>query len=122
MKTNRLQAGIIETTSRWNKESKISAIRAHKSGRTAKLVVYPSGLRMMRFAEPFTDHGMHYEVPESVWSGIVHSKNGNALEECALCHDEFPVSQITFDGINWLCQKCIRTADALSQIVDSSNP
>ena len=122
MKTNRLQAGIIETSSRWDKEAKISAMRAHKSGRLAKLVVYPTGLRMMRFADPFTDYGMHYEVSEAVWSEISQPKNGNSLEECALCHDEFPVSKITFDGINWLCQKCIRTVDALSQIVDSSKP
>lgn len=40
------------------------------------------------------------------------------LEECGLCHDLFGLGQIEFDGVNWLCPKCRRALDNLSEIAD----
>lgn len=54
----------------WEGEASISAARAMQAGVEAKLVVYPSGLKMMRFSEPFKEYGMHYEVAPEVWERI----------------------------------------------------
>ena len=67
---NRLEAGVAETMDRWAGEAEMCAARAMKAGRKAVLVEYPTGLLMMRFAEPFTDFGMHYEVPPEVWARL----------------------------------------------------
>jgi hypothetical protein len=57
----------------WDREATLSAARAIKTGKAAVLVTYPTGLEMMRFAEPFTDCGMHYEVPPQVWAALVET-------------------------------------------------
>jgi len=59
-----------EKRSQWDQEAAISAARAIKSGKTACLVTYPSGLKMMRFAEPFREYGMHYEVSPETWASL----------------------------------------------------
>ena len=71
MNISRLQAGIEQTNDRWNREASIAACQAIQAGRKARLVVYPTGLKMMRFAEPFTGNGMHYEVHLNVWNQLV---------------------------------------------------
>jgi hypothetical protein len=76
MKTNctnkqtRLEAGINAKLNQWGREAAINAARAMRAGCKAVLVTYPTGLQMMRFAQPFADYGMHYEVPANVWNEI----------------------------------------------------
>lgn len=72
----RLQAACDEKIAQWNKEAMIAARRAQQKGIEARLVIYPTGLEMMRFAEPFTDFGMHYEVTPEVWDFL---KNGGKI-------------------------------------------
>ena len=66
----RLQAMCNEKMNQWAGEAEINAMRAKKAGLTAELVTYPTGLQMMRFAEPFKEYGMHYEVTPKVWEAI----------------------------------------------------
>lgn len=66
----RLQAGILDKLDQWEREARNNAARAILSGRSAVCIVYPTGKKMMRFAEPFTDYGMGYEVPEETWSEL----------------------------------------------------
>ena len=66
----RLQAMCNEKTDQWTNEAKINAMRAKAKGIEAKLIEYPTGLQMMRFAEPFKEYGMHYEVTPEVWEAI----------------------------------------------------
>jgi len=54
----------------WSNEAKVSAARAILQGRTGTLVQYQTGMKMVRFAEPFKDFGMHYEVTPEVWSEL----------------------------------------------------
>jgi len=72
----RLQAMCNEKIGQWNKEAMINAKRAQLKNIEAKLVEYPTGLQMMRFAEPFKDFGMHYEVTPEVWDYL---KNGGMI-------------------------------------------
>lgn len=62
-----IQILVDEKTNQWTNEAKINAMRAKSKGIEAKLIEYPTGLKMMRFAEPFKEYGMHYEVPPEVW-------------------------------------------------------
>ena len=55
----------------WDVEAEINATRAVMQGRTGVLVTYPSGKQMVRFAEPFKDFGMHYEVTVECWKKVV---------------------------------------------------
>lgn len=55
----------------WKSEATIAAADAVQKSKEATLVIYPSGLRMMRFAEPNTDYGMHYEVAPEVWQALL---------------------------------------------------
>ena len=67
----RLQAACDEKISQWNTEAAINAQRAQAKGIQAKLIEYPTGLQMMRFAEPFSNEfGMHYEVTPEVWDSL----------------------------------------------------
>lgn len=66
----RLQAMCNEKKNQWADEAEINARRAKAKGIEAKLIVYPTGLQMMRFAEPFKEYGMHYEVTPEVWKVI----------------------------------------------------
>ena len=72
----RLQAMCNEKISQWNKEAMIAAKRAQLKNIEAQLVTYPTGLQMMRFAEPFAEFGMHYEVTPDVWEYL---KNGGEI-------------------------------------------
>ena len=73
----RLQAMCNEKIGQWSKEAMINAKRAQLKNIEAKLVKYPTGLQMMRFAEPFgKDFGMHYEVTPEVWDYL---KNGGKI-------------------------------------------
>lgn len=67
---NKLQQSLDNKLAQWDRESVQSAQRAMREGRKAHLVQYPTGLLRMRFAEPFADYGMHYEVPVEVWESI----------------------------------------------------
>jgi hypothetical protein len=71
MKTTRLDLAISQKLEAWDNEATISAARAIQQGHTAQLVTYPSGMQAMRFAEPFTTYGMHFEVSPSVWESLV---------------------------------------------------
>ena len=73
----RLQAMCDEKICQWNREAMINAKRAQLQKIEAQLVEYPTGLQMMRFAEPFgKDFGMHYEVTPEAWNYL---KNGGTL-------------------------------------------
>ena len=74
----RLTVGCNDKLAQWENEAIINAGRAFKAGRSATLVEYPSGLQMMRFAEPYKDYGMHFEVRPEVWAAIV-ANNGNIV-------------------------------------------
>jgi len=63
----RIEKMVNDKLSQWDREAALNARRAKAQGRQAVLVTYPTGLQMMRFAEPFADFGMHYEVPAQVW-------------------------------------------------------
>lgn len=65
-----LERSVVSKRRQWNREAEISACRAIRSGKTATLVTYPSGLKMMRFAEPFKECGMHYEVSPETWAQL----------------------------------------------------
>ena len=65
-----IQILVDEKTSQWANEAEINARRAKAKGSEAKLIEYPTGLQMMRFAEPFKEYGMHYEVTPEVWEAI----------------------------------------------------
>ena len=65
-----IQILVDEKTSQWANEAKKNAMRAKAKGIEAKLIEYPTGLQMMRFAEPFKEYGMHYEVTPEVWQAI----------------------------------------------------
>jgi hypothetical protein len=69
-KSNRLQAAIDEKIGQWDREAAISAAHAVRAGKTGFLVTYPTGLQMIRFAEPFEEYGMAYEVSPEVWNQI----------------------------------------------------
>jgi hypothetical protein len=62
-------------TSQWAAEATIAAGRAVQQNRVPQLIVYPSGKRMMRFAEPFAEFGMHFEVTPETWDDV-HSCDG----------------------------------------------
>jgi len=66
----RLQEMCNEKMNQWKNEAEINARHAKPKGIEAKLIVYPTGLQMMRFAEPFKEYGMHYEVTPEVWEAI----------------------------------------------------
>ena len=66
----RLQAMCNEKMNQWANEAEINARRAKAKDIEAKLIEYPTGLQMMRFAEPFKEYGMHYEVTPEVWEAI----------------------------------------------------
>ena len=65
-----IQILVDEKTNQWTREAEINARRAKAKGIEAKLIEYPTGLQMMRFAEPFKEYGMHYEVTPEVWQAI----------------------------------------------------
>ena len=70
MKTTRFEAAINSKISQWEHAAEVSAARAIQAGRLAVLVTYPTGLQMMRFAEPFKGCGMHYEVSVETWKTL----------------------------------------------------
>ena len=55
----------------WDREAQINACRAIQAGRAAFLVTYPTGKQAMRFAEPYKDYGMHYEVSPETWAKLL---------------------------------------------------
>lgn len=57
----------------WRREAEIAACHAIQKGIKAWDVVYPSGLHMKRFARPFSEFGMHYEVEPKTWDRLVKS-------------------------------------------------
>ena len=59
--------------SQWRREAEIAASRAIQKGIKAWDVVYPSGIHMKRFAEPFSGFGMHYEIDPETWDSLVES-------------------------------------------------
>ena len=62
--------------SQWNKEAMMNAQRAIKKNIEAQKVQYPTGLKMMRFAEPFSkEFGMHYEVTPEAWEYLKNAKS-----------------------------------------------
>jgi len=63
---NALQAKQIQ----WGKESLLAAMHAAEHGLTAELVIYPTGLKRMRYAKPFTTYGMNYEVAPEIWEMV----------------------------------------------------
>ena len=65
-----IQILVDEKMNQWANEAEINARRAKAKGIEAKLIEYPTGLQMMRFAEPFKEYGMHYEVTPEVWQAI----------------------------------------------------
>jgi len=65
-----IQILVGEKINQWANEAEINARRARAKGIEAKLIEYPTGLQMMRFAEPFKEYGMHYEVTPVVWEAI----------------------------------------------------
>ena len=73
MKT-KIQKMVSAKLSQWDSEAVIAATRAARMGRRAIVVTYPSGMEMARFAEPFSDFGMHYEVAPAVWNAITGNK------------------------------------------------
>lgn len=79
METNTSNKSVLEQAVRvklgqWKKEALIAASRALRDGKQASVFTYPTGLKMMRFAEPFTDYGMHYEVEVEAWNLLVKNK------------------------------------------------
>lgn len=73
IKGNRLEIGVRETLGRWSCQAEIAACRAIRQGKRAALVVYPSGVKRMRFAEPFGEFGMSYEVPVETWNRLIEN-------------------------------------------------
>lgn len=71
----RLTSAVANKLSQWENEATVNAGRAFKAGHSAVLIEYPSGLQMMRFAEPYKDYGMHFEVRPEIWANIV-ANNG----------------------------------------------
>ena len=71
MKSKELKRLVTAKLEQWGREAMIAAGRAIMQGKTATLITYPSGLKKMRFAEPFTDFGMHYEVSPDAWSALI---------------------------------------------------
>ena len=65
-----IQILVGEKINQWANEAEINARRARAKGIETKLIEYPTGLQMMRFAEPFKEYGMHYEVTPVVWEAI----------------------------------------------------
>lgn len=65
-----LQGMVENKLTQWDAEKVAAAGRAIAAGSTATLVQYPTGLQMMRFAEPYTDFGMHFEVDPETWSDL----------------------------------------------------
>ena len=65
-----IQILVGEKINQWANEAEINARRARAKGIEAKLIEYPTGLQMMRFAEPFKEYSMHYEVTPVVWEAI----------------------------------------------------
>ena len=65
-----IQILVDEKTNQWANEAEINARRAKAKGIEAELIEYPTGLQMIRFAEPFKEYGMHYEVTPEVWQAI----------------------------------------------------
>ena len=76
---NRLEAGVIEKLNQWDMEAAICACRAFRRGGAgaAVMVTYPTGLSMMRFAEPLSGCPAWGEVTVEVWTEIV--KNNGKL-------------------------------------------
>lgn len=65
---SKLHRAVQEKVSQWDREAEVNAKRAILLGRSGTLVTYPSGKQMVRFAEPFKDFGMHYEVSVECWN------------------------------------------------------
>ena len=66
----RLAQGVTAKLDQWASEANIAAKIAKKGGRVAIYVRYPTGLIMARFAEPYSDYGMHYECTPEVWESL----------------------------------------------------
>ena len=73
---NRLEYAANQKLSQWDREAFVNAVRAFRSGKTGSIVTYPTGKQMVRFAEPFKEFGMHYEVSVDAWNSI-SSENCN---------------------------------------------
>lgn len=76
-KSSKLEAEVSAKLSQWEKEAAISACKAIQMGIKASLVQYPSGMRVMRFAEYGGQFGMVNEVRPEVWELLV--KNGGKI-------------------------------------------
>lgn len=46
-----------------------------------------------------------FEIP------LIGIPKAAVLEECELCHDEFPLGEVEFNGIQMLCVKCRKQND-----------
>ena len=68
---NQMKTAVKAKLGQWDREAAISAARAIQAGKTAALVTYTTGLQMMRFATPYAECGMHYEVSPQVWDTLV---------------------------------------------------
>jgi hypothetical protein len=64
----------------WATEAHIAACRAFQMGIKPSEVVYPSGMRMQRFAEPSGAFGIAYEVTQDVWRSVVESSGKLPLQ------------------------------------------
>lgn len=72
----RLESMVNDKLLQWSNGAMCAAKRAQILGVEAILVEYPTGLQMMRFAEPFGAYGMFYEVTTEQWDYL---KNGGKL-------------------------------------------
>ena len=75
--SSRLNVSIAETAARWESEQAIAAIQLFKKGVQPKLVIYPTGLRKLRFECPETWNHNFFEVSEALWERI--KKDGYCL-------------------------------------------
>jgi len=72
----RIQTLVNEKLASWNRQAMVNAKRAQLNNVNAVLVTYPTGTKYMRFAEPFKEYGMFYEVIPEVWDYL---KNGGVI-------------------------------------------